>query len=207
MASLWDEKMSEERIEQWLYGVQSTTGLTRRWLLEQAANWKAGTTVLDVGCGGGVTAYQLNHEGLLSKLRYTGFDGSKNMLAVAKRKTPEVEWVHGDIAEMNLNRKFDKIVLRAVLAHVLEPAPILKAVFKHLEKDGELFIIFWNNPVNGKSIIATIEEGFYDNAHSIEQLKEIIATAGMKIKSQHVVEEKSARSNIRNIWVLEHCSQ
>ena len=204
MPSLWDEKMSEERIEQWLYGVQSTTGLTRKWLLEQATNWKSGTTVLDAGCGGGVTAYQLNEAGLLEKLKYTGFDGSKNMLAVAKRKTPGVEWVHGDIAEMHLNRKFDKIVLRAVLAHVLEPAPILKAVFNHLKKDGEIFIIFWNNPVSGTSIIYTIEEGFYDNAHSIEQLEEIIATAGMKIKSQHTIEETSARSATRCIWVLEH---
>jgi ubiquinone/menaquinone biosynthesis C-methylase UbiE len=63
-----------------------------------------GNSLLDAACG---TGNHLVH--LKEKYDVTGLDISEEMLAIARKKMPEIELVHGSMTSMNLNRKVDVI--------------------------------------------------------------------------------------------------
>ena len=62
-------------------------------------------TVLDLACGTGELEYKLKRTGL----KFTGVDLSWSMLAQARRKNNGVKFLHGDITDIRLNRRFDQI--------------------------------------------------------------------------------------------------
>ncbi|HEY1367698.1 MAG TPA: bifunctional demethylmenaquinone methyltransferase/2-methoxy-6-polyprenyl-1,4-benzoquinol methylase UbiE [Gaiellaceae bacterium] len=70
-----------------------TAGLDRRWRgATVAAVVRAGDDVLDVCCGTGDLAIAARRRGA----RVVGLDFSERMLARARRKGPDVEWLRGD---------------------------------------------------------------------------------------------------------------
>lgn len=70
-----------------------TAGLDRRWRAEAAGSVvRPGDRVLDACCGTGDLALA----SLRAGGRVTGLDFSERMLARARRKSSEVEWVQGD---------------------------------------------------------------------------------------------------------------
>jgi demethylmenaquinone methyltransferase / 2-methoxy-6-polyprenyl-1,4-benzoquinol methylase len=71
-----------------------TAGLDQRWRrLTAAAVVRPGDRVLDACCGTGDLALAARARGGL----VTGLDFSERMLERARRKSPEVEWVQGDV--------------------------------------------------------------------------------------------------------------
>jgi SAM-dependent methyltransferase len=66
-------------------------------------------SVLDAGCGTGRVAIELQRRGH----DVVGTDLDPGMLAVARRKAPELTWVEGDLADPTLlaGRQFDAVVL------------------------------------------------------------------------------------------------
>ncbi len=56
MASPWDLTYAQfpQALEAWLYGPRSLQGKTREWFINEVRRWPDGTTLLDMGCGGGV---------------------------------------------------------------------------------------------------------------------------------------------------------
>jgi SAM-dependent methyltransferase len=208
MKSQWDKRYetNPQALEEWLYGKTSLTGATREWFLEKAAQWPEGTRLLDAGCGGGVTAYQLAQRGLLSRLDYTGLDGSGAMLALARSKVSgPARWIQEDLREVRLEQEFDRILLRAVIEHLDDPAPVLRNVSAGLKRQGELIIIFWNNPVAGEPIYSKTEMGFPDNAHSEPVLIDILRSCSLVVHKVERVGETSARGEpFRTIWLIRH---
>jgi SAM-dependent methyltransferase len=206
MQSQWDKRYEEspQALEEWLYGAKSLDGATREWFLHRATQWPQGTRLLDAGCGGGVTAYQLQQKGLLSRLDYTGIDGSSAMLALARRKVPKhARWIQGDLTEARLEPDYDKILLRAVIEHHDDPAPVLRNVTAALKPRGELIIIFWNNPVAGEPVHHKTSMGFPDNAHSEQVLKDILRGSSLGVAEVERVTETSAREEpFRTVWVV-----
>ena len=74
-----------------------TAGLDQRWRrLTAEAVVRPGDRVLDACCGTGDLALAAVRAGG----RVTGVDFSERMLARARRKAPEVEWVRGDLLEL-----------------------------------------------------------------------------------------------------------
>ncbi len=74
-----------------------TAGLDRRWRAETAsAVVRPGDRVLDSCCGTGDLAVACVRAGG----RVTGLDFSERMLARARKKSSEVEWVQGDALEL-----------------------------------------------------------------------------------------------------------
>lgn len=75
-------------------------------------------SVLDVGCGyGGLLDYALA-KGM--NLQYTGIDVAENMVTWARNAHPEVEFVNGDILEIQTFRQFDYVVCNGILTQKLE---------------------------------------------------------------------------------------
>src|SRR3954467_6255873 len=64
-------------------------------------------SVLDAGCGTGRVAIELARRGL----DVVGVDLDPSMLEVARAKAPDLTWVQGDLAEVDLGRTFDVVVL------------------------------------------------------------------------------------------------
>jgi SAM-dependent methyltransferase len=66
-------------------------------------------SVFDAGCGTGRVAIELHRRGH----DVVGADLDPSMLAVARRKAPELTWVEGDLADPTLlaGRQFDAVVL------------------------------------------------------------------------------------------------
>lgn len=63
-------------------------------------------TILDVGCGTGVHLKELSMAGHLG----VGLDLNPRLIAYAKKKNPQLEFVVGDMKKIPLRRKFDAIL-------------------------------------------------------------------------------------------------
>ena len=82
-------------------------------------------TILDLGCGTGGHALILARRGY----KITGVDRSESMLAIARNKAEtegvNIEFVHGDITKINLNKKFDAVIsMFAVMSYQTTNAAI-----------------------------------------------------------------------------------
>ena len=64
-------------------------------------------TVLDAGCGTGRVAIELARR----EVAVVGVDGDESMIATARARAPELEWVLADIATLDLGRTFDVVVM------------------------------------------------------------------------------------------------
>ena len=64
-------------------------------------------TVLDAGCGTGRVAIELARRGI----DVVGVDADASMLATARQRASQLEWVLADLTELNLGRKFDIVVM------------------------------------------------------------------------------------------------
>ncbi|MEK6939763.1 MAG: class I SAM-dependent methyltransferase [Nanoarchaeota archaeon] len=106
-----------------------------------------GKSILEVACGTG------NHTKLLLKKGYSvvGIDKNKQMLNLAKKKLPQVEFKQGDMRDFNLNKKFDAVLcLFTVINYNLTTAGVIKSLqnFKrHLKEKG---VIIFDAPLPQK---------------------------------------------------------
>jgi len=102
--------------------------------------------VLDAGCGDGTYANDIKRE--RSSLEIVGFDPASEAVRVARSRYPHIEFVVGDVlrAETFPEGKFDLIILRGVLHHVLDPA---EAIRQCAARTNALLIIEpnGNNPI------------------------------------------------------------
>lgn len=64
-------------------------------------------TVLDAGCGTGRVALELARRGV----DVVGADADASMIDAARRRGPELTWVVADLAELELRRHFDVVVM------------------------------------------------------------------------------------------------
>jgi SAM-dependent methyltransferase len=107
----------------------------------------APAAVLDAGCGTGRVARELARRGV----DVVGVDLDDDMLATARRRSPELRWVQADLASFDLARTFD-VVLAAgnvmiLLAPGTEPA-VLADLARHLRPGGLLIAGFQLRPAH-----------------------------------------------------------
>lgn len=98
-----------------------------------------GKEMLDVACGTG------NHIQYLKKYYdITGLDLDKDMLGIAKKKYPGINFHKGDMRTFDLKKKYDVIVcLFAAIAHLTSKADLRKTIrnfARHLAKGGVMMI-------------------------------------------------------------------
>ncbi|MEH1775220.1 MAG: methyltransferase domain-containing protein [Nostoc sp.] len=103
----------------------------------------AGAHILELGCGSGYLAQQLNIRGY----KVTGIDASEGLLNYAKKNAPESEFILSDIRSFELSSVFDAVLANDVL-HFIQNNEDLKTVFKNVYaalKDGGVFV--FNIPI------------------------------------------------------------
>ena len=88
-------------------------GQLRRYeALLQISEDLAGKRVLDFGCGKGDFYGFMKEKGI--SLNYCGIDINENLIALAKRKYPEAEFISMDLEEAEIGRMFDVIFICGV---------------------------------------------------------------------------------------------
>jgi SAM-dependent methyltransferase len=102
-------------------------------------------SILDVGCGTG------RHLELLGpEFERVGIDLSDEMLAVARRRCPDVEFRQADMTAIDLGRRFDVVTcLFSAVAYVRTVERLNEAVARmaaHLEPNGMLLLEPWLSP-------------------------------------------------------------
>ncbi len=92
-------------------------------------------SVLDAGCGTGRVAIELAHRGL----EVFGVDLDPAMIAVARAKAPELDWRLADLAEVDLGRTVDAVVLAGNVLIFVRPGvegAVLANMSRHLGPGG-----------------------------------------------------------------------
>ncbi len=89
-----------------LYDVQNSWGPSDDFYLSLARD---AADVLDVGCGTGTLLARLRRDG--SRGRLVGIDPGAGMLAVAREKAPDVEWVDGVLTPGAYDAEFDLVTM------------------------------------------------------------------------------------------------
>jgi SAM-dependent methyltransferase len=102
-------------------------------------------SVLDAGCGTGRVGRELARRGI----DVAGVDIDPEMLATARRKGAGAEWVLGDLAEVELGRTFEAIVMAGNVMIFLAPGTegaVVANMARHLEPGGVLIAGFQLQP-------------------------------------------------------------
>lgn len=112
------------------------------------------TSVLDAGCGTGRVAIELASRGV----EVVGVDIDPSMIEVARSKRPDLAWVVADLADVDLGRSFDVVVLAGNVMIFLAPrteARVLANAARHVEPGGALVAGFSLEP--GRLDLATYD--------------------------------------------------
>lgn len=103
-------------------------------------------SVLDAGCGTGRVAMELARRGL----DVEGVDVDADMLGAARRKAPGLAWHLADLADVDLGRTFDVVVLAGNVMIFLAPGTegrVVANMARHLAAAGQLVAGFQLNGV------------------------------------------------------------
>lgn len=107
-------------------------------LVVEVARIEAGQSVLDVGCGTGGFAAEIADA---TGARVVGCDRSRAFLDYARRRSPDVDWVVGDAAELPFEASsFDRVVMSLVLHQLDDPGRAVAEAHRVLRPGGRLLV-------------------------------------------------------------------
>ena len=130
--------------DDWLIQVGDSGDRNRRensdpvlWRLLGAVD---GLSVLDVGCGTGYLASQLSQHGA----QVTGIDFSENMITIARKQSPEVEFLvdSGSNLSTQSDATFDRIVSNYVIMDLPDLDGAIASFRRVLKPAGEVVLVF-----------------------------------------------------------------
>lgn len=102
---------------------------------------------MDLGCGPGILSKYLSNLGY----DVTGVDFAEKMISIARGIAPDAKFIVSDVASLELDDKFDGIVLAHFLIHFSkeENIQILNKLHTLMNPDASLFIQFSANLTPG----------------------------------------------------------
>jgi len=110
-------------------------------------------TILDIGCGTGDLTKKIAE--LSGKV--IGIDNSNEMIHTAKKKYPEILFIHADAKDYQLDNKFDAIFSNAVLHWIPQADIMIQNANRHL-KIGSRYVVEFGGKGCNYSIINTLKE-------------------------------------------------
>lgn len=112
---------------------------------------KTGESILDVGCGTGDLASKIQEAGAI----VLGIDASAEMVALAKKEYPTIQFEQKDASQLDYNREFDAVFSNATFHWIENQRGLLKGIYKGLKHGGRLVAEFGGKG-NVKSIVDAI---------------------------------------------------
>jgi 2-polyprenyl-3-methyl-5-hydroxy-6-metoxy-1,4-benzoquinol methylase len=149
----------------------------------------AGTTVLDIGCGWGLTLKYLKARGA----QCSGFDPAPE--AVDFVRSCGIECVQGGMDRMDVfgERRFDVVMLMNVLEHLADPVQVLQQIKSRLLAPGGMLVIEVPNEFNAFQLAAQEVYGLdqwwvappaHLNYFNPETLRRVIEGCAMQVAHQ-----------------------
>lgn len=148
-----------------------------------------GNSVIDLGCGNGALSQSLKERGFL----VTGIDASKELLEIARKNYPEINFIHADATHFSLEKQVDIIFSNAVFHWIEKDKQILmlSCVNEALKEKGQ-FIFEFGGYGNNALIHAALEQAFneYDYEYkmpfyfpSIGEYASLVEKTDLRVKS------------------------
>jgi 2-polyprenyl-3-methyl-5-hydroxy-6-metoxy-1,4-benzoquinol methylase len=131
----WDGQAYQERFDR-----LEASGADVHGEVELVMGWNP-ASVLDAGCGTGRVARELAHRGVAT----VGVDLDDSMLETARRLSPDLTWVHADLAALELGRQFDVVVMAGNVLLFTPPgteAGVVAGCARHVAPGGSLITGF-----------------------------------------------------------------
>ena len=140
-----------------------------------------GDSVLDAGCGSGYySEYIRDHGGIPFCV-----DLSEEMIHVAKQKS--LEAIVADLAEINLGKKFDKILVAGVIEFNKNPKKILVNLKNHLTKDGSLILLYNTKSLSGLLyLLFHLIHGVDVKLYSKKEIRNLLKDSGFEVYKEQV---------------------
>src|SRR5438552_12902644 len=118
---------------------------TRQFIppLLDAAEVTGSMSVLDIGCGPGYVAAAAAERGATSR----GLDFSKEMVAIAQKKFPHIEFREGDAQNLPFpDATYDRVLANFALLHLPDPERACAEAFRVLKPGGKFGFTVWAPP-------------------------------------------------------------
>lgn len=155
---LWDEEFENGR-----WDCLDIT--TDDCVYPQLEKWTRGGSILDLGCGSGNTASELNFDAFS---QYTGVDISEAALAKARERselngrTSKCRFVQGDVVSYQPTQKVDVVLFRESIYYIKRPQvqAVLTRYAQWLTDDGVVIVRIWNGKGKLKIFAEIIEDNF-----------------------------------------------
>jgi cyclopropane fatty-acyl-phospholipid synthase-like methyltransferase len=139
-----------------------------------------GSRVLDLGCGGSepVARFLVDHG-----MRVTGVDSSPEMIALARERLPEQEWIVADMRSLTLDRQFDGILAWDSYFHLAHEAQrAMFAVFS-AHAGGDTVLMFNTGPEHGEAASTFTFEGeqLYHASLGPDEYRALLDRSGFEV--------------------------
>lgn len=115
---------------------------TRQFIqpLLDAASVSSNLSLLDVGCGPGYVSAAAANRGA----KPVGLDFSKEMIAIARKMFPEIEFREGDAQNLPFeDQRFDRVVANFAVLHLAEPQRAMNEANRVLKPGGWFAFTTW----------------------------------------------------------------
>ncbi|MDO8529950.1 MAG: class I SAM-dependent methyltransferase [bacterium] len=165
---------------------------------------KEGSSVLDVGCGGGTKTKYLINRGL----KVLGVDFSENLIEIAKREALGGKYLVMDINNIDtLEENFDGVFMQAVLLHIpkKEAEGIIKKAVQKLNAGGYLYIAVKEKIEGGVDEETKVDNDYgyeYERFFSyftLDEFKEYFRNAGLEMVYENVM--PPSRTTRKSKWM------
>lgn len=124
---------------------------------------KENERILDLGCGSGQLTFKINE-----LVRETiGIDKSAEMIADAKSKFPNIEFLVKDAENFKFDKKFDSVFSNATLHWVKNYKDSIKSMYENLKPNGKIVVEF-----GGKGNVQTIVKQLRESLKSRNYLNQ-----------------------------------
>jgi SAM-dependent methyltransferase len=165
------------------------------WLARFLALLPPAGRVLDIGCGSGAPiAAAIAAAGH----RVTGLDASPTLLALARARLPQAEWIEADMRAMALGRRFDGLLAWDSFFHLDQAAQreMFPRFAAHAARGAAL--IFTSGPRHGVAIGTYGGEPLFHASLDAEEYRALLAVAGFAVLD-HRPEDPAAGG--RTVWL------
>jgi SAM-dependent methyltransferase len=190
------QKMYEtyDKIAKWYDGARSRDLKFELHHLEKLTrSLPRGAKILDLGCGTGRPIADFLSQ---QNFQVTGVDGSHEMIDLAKSYVPKAQFFVQDMRELDLNEKFDAILMWHSSFHlsVADQISLFRKLETYLNRGG--YLMFTSGTTNGEVWSENGGEKIYHASLSLDEYRSLLKTHHFEVISLSIEEQQSGGATV-----------